>query len=103
MQKVALVSGSTHNMGKAIAEGAAGIAPAIPLILMAAAVKHIVAHGGIMDTMLHSASESFAHASPLVAAVIIYFLALFIEFFIGSGSAKAFLMMPIWSASPARS
>ena len=83
------------NMGKAIAEGAAGIAPAIPLILMAAAVKHIVAQGGIMDTILHSASESFAHASPLVAALIIYFLALFIEFFIGSGSAKAFLMMPI--------
>ena len=82
-------------MGRAIIEGAAGIAPAIPLILMAAAVKHIVAHGGIMDTMLHSASESFAHASPLVAALIIYFLALFIEFFIGSGSAKAFLMMPI--------
>jgi len=83
------------KMLKAITEGAAGIAPAIPLILMAAAIKHIVAQGGIMDTMLHSASESFAHASPFVATLIIYFLALFIEFFIGSGSAKAFLMMPI--------
>jgi uncharacterized ion transporter superfamily protein YfcC len=30
-----------------------------------------------------------------LAALIIYLLALIIEFFIGSGSAKAFLMMPI--------
>jgi uncharacterized ion transporter superfamily protein YfcC len=91
----ALSGAMQGKMLKAITEGAAGIAPAIPLILMAAAVKHIVAQGGIMDTILHSASESFAGASPFSAALIIYFLALFIEFFIGSGSAKAFLMMPI--------
>ncbi len=90
------LSGTMRSkMLRAITEGAAGIAPAIPLILMAAAVKHIVAQGGIMDTILHSAAESFAGASPFTAALIIYFLALFIEFFIGSGSAKAFLMMPI--------
>ena len=80
---------------KAVAEGLAGIAPGIPLILMAASIKHIVAQGGVMDTILHSASRSFSGTSPLVAALIIYGLALLIEFFVASGSAKAFLLMPI--------
>lgn len=80
---------------RAVGEGLTGIAPAIPLILMAASIKHIVAQGGILDTILHSASGLFSQASPFSASVMIYALALGIEFFIGSGSAKAFLMMPI--------
>jgi len=80
---------------KTVREGMSGIAPGIPLILMAASVKHIVAQGGIMDTILHSASLSFSQANPFLATLMVYGLALFIEFFIGSGSAKAFLMMPI--------
>jgi uncharacterized ion transporter superfamily protein YfcC len=79
----------------ALVEGFVGIAPAIPLILMAASVKHIVASGGIMDTIIYSAASLFANASPFLAAVGIFFLTLIIEFFIGSGSAKAFLLMPI--------
>jgi uncharacterized ion transporter superfamily protein YfcC len=80
---------------KAVREGISGIAPGIPLILMAASVKHIAAQGGIMDTILHSTSQSFSQASPFVATLIVYGLTLGIEFFIGSASAKAFLMMPI--------
>ncbi len=91
-----LLSGaSVAKVKQAIVEGLQGIAPAIPLILMAASIKHIVANGGILDTILYSASQAFSQASPLTATFIIYFLALFIEFFIGSGSAKAFLVMPI--------
>ena len=48
-----------------------------------------------MDTLLHSASLSISQASPFLAAVIVYGLALIIELFVASGSAKAFLMMPI--------
>jgi uncharacterized ion transporter superfamily protein YfcC len=80
---------------KATWEGVLGIAPAIPLILMAASIKHIIAEGGIMDTILHSASQPFAQASPFFAALAVYGLALLIEFFVASGSAKAFLLMPI--------
>jgi len=69
--------------------------PAIPLILMAVSVKHIVTQGGILDTILFQADAPLASASPFSAAVLIYVLALVIEFFISSGSAKAFLMMPI--------
>ena len=80
---------------KALGEGFSGIAPAVPLILMAASIKYIVATGGIMDTILHAAARPFTEASPFAAALAIYFLALIMELFIPSGSAKAFLMMPI--------
>lgn len=83
------------QVGKAAWQGLAGIAPAIPLILMAASVKHIVAEGGILDTILHTASGAFSQANPFFAAILVYFLALLIEVFVASGSAKAFLLMPI--------
>jgi uncharacterized ion transporter superfamily protein YfcC len=78
-----------------LGRGILNILPAVPLILMAVSVKHIVVQGGIMDTILFAASRPFAAASPFVATLLIYLLALVIEFFIASGSAKAFLMMPI--------
>ncbi len=91
-----LVAGSGGRaVWKSVVEGVSGIAPGIPLILMAVSIKHIVAQGGIMDTILHSASLSFADANPFIAALLVYFLARGIEFFVASGSAKAFLMMPI--------
>lgn len=80
---------------KALGEGISGIAPGILLILMAMSIKHIVVAGGIMDTILYQASRLFQGANPFVSAVLIYLLALLIEFFVSSGSAKAFLMMPI--------
>jgi uncharacterized ion transporter superfamily protein YfcC len=84
-----------RKVWKAALDGMTGIAPSIPLILMAASVKHIVAQGGIMDTILNSASRAFAQTSPFTAALMVYVLALVIEFFVASGSAKAFLLMPI--------
>jgi uncharacterized ion transporter superfamily protein YfcC len=84
---------------RVVREGALGIAPAIPLILMAASVKFIVATGGILDTLLHRAanvfSQSGAGAGAYPASLAIYGLTLLVEFFISSGSAKAFLVMPI--------
>jgi uncharacterized ion transporter superfamily protein YfcC len=80
---------------RAVGEGALGIAPAIPLVLMAASVKHIVASGGILDTILYNAAAVFEGASAFGASLLVYGIALVVEFFIGSGSAKAVLLMPI--------
>ncbi len=79
----------------ALGEGISGIAPGIPLILMAASVKYIVAQGKVMDTILYRASQSLGNLSPFEAALWVYALALLLEFFIASGSAKALLVMPI--------
>jgi uncharacterized ion transporter superfamily protein YfcC len=80
---------------QAVVEGVTGIAPGIPLILMAASIKYIADSGGIMDTILHGASGTLSQVSPFQGALLIYFLALFIEVFIASSSAKVFLLMPI--------
>ncbi len=84
-----------RTVWKAVRDGMTGIAPSIPLILMAASIKHIVAQGGSLDTILHSASLAFSQTSPFTAVLMVYVLALLIEFFVASGSAKAFLLMPI--------
>ena len=76
-------------------EGWGGLAPSVPLILMAASIRYIIDSGGVTDTILHAASEPFQQLGSFPAAVVVYVLALGIEFFIASGSAKAFLMMPI--------
>ncbi|NLE43645.1 MAG: YfcC family protein [Chloroflexi bacterium] len=78
-----------------LGEGVVGIAPGIPLILMAASVKHIIVQAGVMDTILHSAAQSFSRTNSFAAVLMVYGLALFVEFFIGSASAKAFLIMPV--------
>ena len=83
------------TVGRAMRDGLTGIAPAIPLILMASSIKYIVSAGGILDTILHSASGVISQASPVAAALLVYALALVIELFVASGSAKAFLLIPI--------
>ena len=90
-----LIAGIGKDAWKAAGEGLGGIAPAIPLILMAASVKFIIASGGILDTILHSAANAFVGANPITAAILIFALTLGIEFFVSSGSAKAFLLIPI--------
>lgn len=80
---------------KSLGEGIAGIAPGIILILMAVSIQYIVVSGGVLDTILYGLSRPFESLNSYVAAVAMYFMALVIEFFVGSGSAKAFLMMPV--------
>lgn len=91
-----LLSGAGGRLvWRGLLEGMAGILPAVPLILMAVSIKHIVVSGGIMDTLLHNAAQPFQTVNPFMGVAAVYVLALLIEFFVASGSAKAFLLMPI--------
>lgn len=80
---------------KAFGGGAAGVLPAGVLILMALSVKRIVTAGGVLDTILFGAAQSVSGASGYGAAAAMYLLTLGLNFFIGSASAKAFLLMPL--------
>jgi len=71
------------------------ISPAIILILMAVSVKHIMTNAQVMDTILDYAVRTIGGASPSGAAMLVYGLVLSLNFFIGSASAKAFLIIPI--------
>jgi uncharacterized ion transporter superfamily protein YfcC len=85
--------------GRAIARsfgrGSLNILPGIVLVLMAYSVKHIITTGLIMDTILYGAAELIRQSPPMAAAFLIYAVTLMMNFFIGSASAKAFLMMPL--------
>ncbi len=75
--------------------GAANMLPGALLIMMSMSVKHIVDSGGITDTILFRAAAAIEQHPPMTAAFLIYAVTLGMNFFIGSASAKAFLMMPI--------
>jgi len=90
-----LLAGVGKGIWKAVWDGFLGIAPAIPLLMMAASVRYIVQMGGILDTILHWASSLTTGLSPFSAALAIYGLTLVMELFITSGSAKALLLIPI--------
>jgi uncharacterized ion transporter superfamily protein YfcC len=90
-----LLAGIGRSIWKAAWDGFVGIAPAVILLMMAASIRHIIASGGILDTILYSAAAILTETSPFVSALIIYGLTLFMEFFISSGSAKALLLIPI--------
>jgi uncharacterized ion transporter superfamily protein YfcC len=78
-----------------LGRGALNFLPGIVLVLMAYSVKHIITTGMIMDTILYGAAELIRRSPPAAAAFLVYAATLVMNFFIGSASAKAFLMMPL--------
>lgn len=92
----ALLSGMKFkDTASLFARSVGGISPAIILILMAVSVKHIMTNAQVMDTILDYAVRTIGGASPYGASILVYGLVLFLNFFIGSASAKAFLVVPI--------
>jgi len=79
---------------KAALDGFIGILPAVPLLLLAASVRHIVVSAGVLDTLLYWASTAFTGAHPLAAVLWVYGLTLLLDLVVSSGSAKAFLLIP---------
>lgn len=75
--------------------GMLSVAPAVVLIMMAASVKFIIVQGRVMDTILYYLAELLSGQAPTTGILLIYALVLFVEFFIGSGSAKAYLIIPL--------
>lgn len=95
---VGLLSGNSFSKTlKVFVKGITGVAPGIILILMATSVKHIIYNGKIMDTILYHTANAISSTSPYAAAMLSFALVLFLNLFIGSASAKAFLIMPILS------
>ena len=83
------------EIGRTFIKGILNILPGILLVLMAYSVKHIIVTGMIMDTILYRAAELISRSPPMAAAFLVYATTLLMNFFIGSASAKAFLMMPL--------
>lgn len=82
-------------LGKTFLSGLVSMLPAVLMILMASSIRYTLEEANILDTILHSAL-GFAHNLPKWAVVeFIYLLVLGMNFFIPSGSAKAFMLIPL--------
>ncbi len=75
--------------------GAKTLAPVIPLILFILAISYVLNEGNIMHTILYKVYTLMENMPPIGAIFLLFFLIAIMEFFIGSGTAKAFLIMPI--------
>lgn len=76
-------------------EGIKTVAPAIPLILIVISVAYILNTGKIMHTILYYIYNMISGMNPYAAILLIFVFIALLEFFIGSGTAKAFLVMPL--------
>lgn len=75
--------------------GVKTIAPAIPLIFFILAITYILSEGMIIHTILNYVYGLISGVSPYGAILLLFAFVVVLEFFIGSGTAKAFLIMPI--------
>ena len=83
------------DIGKHFWNGITSILPAVLMILMASSIKYTLTEGKILDTLLHYAVETAQMLPQWLMILFIYLIVLVINFFISSGSAKAFLLMPV--------
>ncbi|MBQ3290890.1 MAG: YfcC family protein [Mogibacterium sp.] len=91
-----LVSGmSPGELGSSFVRGIVVISPSILMILMASSIKYTMTEAKILDTILHSAQEIAGGMPKWGVILFIYLICLVMNFFISSGSAKAFLLIPI--------
>lgn len=76
-------------------DGVISILPAVAMILMASSIKYTMEESHILDTVLNSA-VGLAGTMPKWAVILfIYLIVLIMNFFIASGSAKAFMLIPL--------
>ena len=75
--------------------GIKSILPAVVMILMASSIKYTLEEAQVLDTILHEA-VILAETMPKWAVILfIYLIVLTMNFFVPSGSAKAFMLIPL--------
>lgn len=91
-----LVSGMEgKKLASSFARGLGSICPAVVMILMAASIKYTLETANVLDTVLNGAF-GLASVMPRWAVVLfLYLIVLIMNFFVGSGSAKAFMLIPL--------
>ncbi|MDO4379888.1 MAG: AbgT family transporter [Clostridia bacterium] len=83
------------KLANGFVRGVKTIAPAIPLIFFILAITYILDEGMIVHTILNYVYSLIRGLSPYSAILLLFAFVVVLEFFIGSGTAKAFLIMPI--------
>lgn len=84
-----------RDIARYLLQGAMSMLPAVLMIALASSVKLVMTESGIIDTIMHRIIGVLDGAGKFTAILLIYFLILFLQIFIGSASAKIILVMPI--------
>ena len=90
-----LITGKFTTALKMFLKGVLSVLPAVLMILMAASVKYIISEGKVIDSILYYLANILTGQGAIVGILLIYALVLVLQFFIGSASAKAYLIMPL--------
>lgn len=91
-----LVSGMTvKELLKSFWNGITSIFPAVLMILMASSIKYTLEEAKVLDTILHAAVNMAKTLPNWTVILFIYLIVLVMNFFIPSGSAKAFMLIPL--------
>ena len=83
------------ELGSTFRNGLVSVLPAVLMILMANSIKYTMTEAHILDTVLHGAVTTAGKLPGWSVILFIYLIVLVMNFFIPSGSAKAFLLMPL--------
>lgn len=86
---------SGKQLGIYFGNGVLSILPAVLMILMASSIKYTLVEAKILDTILFGAVQVAEKLPKEMVILFIYLLVLVMNFFISSGSVKAFLLMPL--------
>jgi uncharacterized ion transporter superfamily protein YfcC len=76
-------------------KGVKAIAPGALLVLMASSISFMLTEGRVLDTIIFYTNGFLAGKPGWVTILGIYLLSMAMNFFIPSGSAKAFLLIPL--------
>ena len=90
-----LVCGKIRQVLRYYRQGAVAMLPAVAMIALASSVKLVMVESNILHTVMHTVLNLLSGKGKFVTILLIYALILFLQLFIGSASAKIFLVMPI--------
>ena len=83
------------NIGKDFLDGAITMLPAALMVMMASSICYILEESKTLDTILNFLINVAGGLDKWVLVLFIYLIVLVMNFFVSSGSAKAFMLMPI--------
>ena len=88
-------TGRGGNIGKTFLNGVWTVFPAVFMILMANSIKYTLVEGNVLDVILQAMVHTASTLPGWMVILFIYLIVLVLNFFIASGSAKAFLLIPL--------
>jgi uncharacterized ion transporter superfamily protein YfcC len=86
---------SRAELLKWFGKGVVSMLPAVLMILMASSIKYTLETAGVLSVLIDSAISAAAGFPKWAVILFVYAIVLVMNFFIASGSAKAFMLIPL--------